>query len=951
MQLRKMYFNINGVDRMVMCDPDKDTLADLLRNWGLTGTKVGCGTGQCGSCSVILDGKVIRACTKKVSKIPEFSKIITIEGIGTPMNLHPLQAAWMVHGGVQCGFCSPGFIVSAYGLLMENLSPTREEVRQWFKKHNNVCRCTGYKHLVDGVMAAAEVMRGEKTMEDLQYKMPESGRIYGTSYPRPSALAKVTGTCDYGDDINLKLPDGTLHLAVVLARVNHAKIKGIDFAEAEKTPGYVQAITHKDVQGTNRIMFPSGLARSKAEGFERPIFVEDKVYRYGDIVAVIAASSRRQAREAAAKVKVDYEILPAYMNALDAIAEDAQQIHEDFPNLYVECPLVRGDSEKALEEAYVVKKGSFYVQRQPHLVIEPDTALSYIDEEGRVTIQNKCLDVGLAIGTLCPGLGITEDKMRMIENPTGSSFGYAVSPAIVGVMAVCAMATKRPCALTMSYEEHQHNTGKRMPCYSNLTLAADENGKLTATEFEYLYDNGAYTELTFGIMRGVIHTGFPYKIEHATGIAKGTITNHNFTTAFRAFGSPQIYLGFEQLVDEIAEELNIDPLEFRRRNVFREGDVSICGAVPEVYSMVEIIDNMKPRYDAAVERCKKFSTPEKPRGVGLACGSYIVTTGVEDRAEVSLELRPDGGVTCYGTWSDQGQGGDAGVLVHAHECLRPLGLQPDQFRVIQCDTAICPPSGGALGSRSNVMSGLAIQDAANQMLKAMDKGDGTYRTYDEMVAEGIPVKYLGVRDNSCVEGEHDDYDPNTGQGDPIHMHTYGMFLSEVEVDVATGKIQVLSMDCEGDVGVVTHYINVEGQAFGGMAQGIGLALSEDYDDMKKHATLLGAGAPTIDMVPDELHAHHVETPREHGPHGSGGAAELYLTSPHAAIMNAVYNACGIRIREMPARPQKVLEALKKKAEGVKEEYVPYVFDSDFHEHMQWIKENPVERSTVKGITG
>ena len=951
MQLRKVYFNINGVDRMVMCDPEKDTLADLLRNWGLTGTKVGCGTGQCGACSVIVDGEVVRSCIRKVSKTPEFSKIITIEGIGTPLNPHPLQVAWTTYGGVQCGFCSPGFIISAYALLMENKAPTREEVRAWFKKNHNICRCTGYKHLVDAVMAAAEVMRGEKTMDDLQFKMPENGSIYGQSYPRPTALAKVTGTCDYGDDINVKLPDGVLHLAVVLARVNHANIKGIDFSEAEKVPGFVQGITHKDVKGTNRIMFPSGLARSTANGFERPIFVDEKVFRFGDIVAVVAGTTRRQAREAAAKVKVDYEMLSAYMTALEAVADDAQRIHKDFSNMYVECPMYKGDSKKAIEEARVVKRGSFYVQRQPHLVIEPDSALSYIDEEGRVTVQNKNLVVELCAPILCDGLGLTPDKFRMIQNPTGASFGYSFSPAIVGVMAVCAMATGRPCALTMSYEEHQHNTGKRMPCYSNQTLAADKDGNLTATEFEYLYDNGAYTELTFGIMRGVIHTGFPYKIPNAMGIAKGTVTNHNFTTAFRAFGSPQIYYGFEQLVDEIAAELDIDPLEFRRRNVFREGDISITGAKPEVYSMVQIIDNMKPRYLAALERCKKESTPDKPRGVGLACGSYIVTNGAEDRAEGALELRPDGGVTFYGTWSDQGQGGDVGPVVHAHECLKPLGLRPDQIRAVQCDTAICPPSGGALGSRSNVMIGLAIQDAAKNMLAAMKKTDGSFRTYEEMVAEGLPVKFMGVRDNSFLEGDHKDYDPNTGQGDPIHMHTYGLFLSEVEVDVKTGKIQVLSMDCEGDVGVISHYLNVEGQAFGGMAQGIGLALSEDYDDLKKHASLLGAGVPTIDMVPDNLHAHHVETPRQHGPHGSGGAAELYLTSPHAAIMNAVHNACGIRIRELPAKPQKVLEALKNKADGVIEEYTPYFFDNDFHEHMQWIKDNPVSKSTIKGITG
>ncbi|KNZ40860.1 (2Fe-2S)-binding protein, partial [Acetobacterium bakii] len=187
MAKRKMLLFINGAERMLVCDPESDTLSDVLRRIGLTGTKVGCGTGQCGACSVIFNGKVIRSCSKKMKNIEDGSEITTIEGIGSPTQLHPIQLAWIVYGGVQCGFCTPGFIVSTKGLLDTNDNPTRQEVRDWFRKHRNACRCTGYKPLVDAVMAAAKVIRGEMTMAELSFDIPEDGRIYNTRYPRPAA--------------------------------------------------------------------------------------------------------------------------------------------------------------------------------------------------------------------------------------------------------------------------------------------------------------------------------------------------------------------------------------------------------------------------------------------------------------------------------------------------------------------------------------------------------------------------------------------------------------------------------------------------------------------------------------------------------------------------------------------------------------------------------------------
>ncbi len=938
MSLSKKVLIINGAERTLICS-ENDKLSDVIRRLGLTGTKVGCGLGQCGSCSVILDGKVTRSCTKKMKNVNNGSEVVTIEGIGSANNLHPLQLAWIIYGGVQCGFCSPGFIVSAKALLDQNVSPTRQEVREWFQKHRNACRCTGYKPLVDAVMAAAKVIRGEIPMDDLYYKIPKDGKIYGTGYPRPSALAKVTGTCDFGDDIGMKMPVA-LHLAVVLARVSNAKILSIDISEAESMPGVEKVITHKDVQGNNRINWPVGHPRSKADGFDHALLCEDRIYRYGDVVALVAARTRDEARAAAEKVKFDYEQLPEYLDILETMAPDAPQVNEQYPNIYLETPVLKGkDTREIISESPHVVEGSFYTQRQPHLVLEPDTNQAYIDSEGVLTIQCKSLFLALIPLTISHGIGYPMEKIRVIENPTGASFGYALSPFIPGLTALAAVVLNKPVTITLSYEEHQHMTGKRAPGYVNAKLACDDKGKISAIEYEIAYDEGAYTEgVDVKIQKGLRFMGSPYTIPNAMGLSKTVFSNHAYGIAYRGFGSLQCYTCSEQLMDMMAEKIGMDPLELRYLNVYRDGDVSLNGNKFTVYPMTKILDKLRPHYEEALARAKKESTPEKKRGVGIACGEYNVTSAPNDRAEVALELNPDNTITNYNTWEDQGQGADAGTIVHTHEALKPLGIKPEHIKLCQNDTWLAPDTGPAAGSRSHYMAGNAIIDAAEKLLDAMRKPDGTYRNYDEMVAEGIPTKYSGVHDTT---GYTTDLDPNTGQGDPTAEYTFGAFLTEVEVDVATGKTKVLSMRCVADVGVIGNKVSVDGQAYGGMMHGIGMALSEDYSDVKKHIDLVKSGFPFVEDIPDDLEVEYVETPRPKGPHGSSGCAELFQTSPHVAVVNAIYNACGVRIYELPARPEKVKAALEAKERGEELKPKKYYMGSDLHETIDYMIANPV----------
>jgi aldehyde oxidoreductase len=902
----KKLINVNGIGRTMVVDPEASLAYVLREQLCLTGTKVGCDTGQCGACSVIMDGKVIRSCITKMKRVPDDANITTIEGIGTPDNLHPLQLAFAVHGAAQCGFCTSGFIVSAKAMLDQNADPTREEVRDWFQKHRNVCRCTGYKPIVDGVMDAARVLRGEIKQKDLEYKLPPDGRLWGSKYPRPSAYAKVTGTLDYGADLGLKLPYNTLRLALVQAEVSHANIISIDTSEAEKMPGVHKVVTHKDVKGKNRISGLITFPTNKGDGWDRPILCDKKVFQYGDAIAIVCADTQEQANAASKKVKVELEELPAYMSAPAAMAEDAVEIHPGTSNVYFEQSIAKGENTVPLmEKADYVVEDEFYVQRQPHLTVEPDVGFAYFDEDERLTIHSKSIGLHLHHAMIAPGLGIEPEKLRLVQNPTGATFGYKFSPTNEALLGVACMATGRPVFLRYDYKQFITYTGKRSPFFTKIKYGADKNGKLMAMETDWIVDHGPYSE--FGdllTLRGAQFMGAGYNIPNIRGRGRTVCTNHAWGSAFRAYGSPQSFFAGESLMDELAEKIGVDPLELRYLNVYRAGDTTPTGQVPDVYSLPEMIEKLRPLYKAALEKAGKESTPEKKKGVGVSIGIYGCGIDGVDSSEVWVELTKEG-VTVGATWEDHGQGADMGMLGTTHEALRPLHIAPHQIKLVMNDMAFTPNSGPSGGSRQQVMSGNAIKNGCENLLAAMQKPDGTYRTYDEMSAENIPLRYTGKwsasMNSNCDE---------KAQGSPFAVYQYGVFMAEVTVDTTTGKTAVDKMTVVADVGKINNRLVVDGQIYGGVAQGIGLALSEDFEDLDKHTSMVACGIPYSKDIPDDIDIIYVETPREYGPFGAGGVGEMPLTSPHAAIGNAIYNACGVRITRLPALSEKVLAGLK-----------------------------------------
>jgi aldehyde oxidoreductase len=903
----KKTLKINGVDKVVVARAG-DTLADVLRDQlGLTGVKVGCGEGQCGSCNIIMDGKLIRSCVVKMAKVADGASITTIEGIGTPDNLHPLQSSWIVHGGSQCGFCTPGFIVSAKALLDQNPNPSRDQIRDWFTTHRNACRCTGYKQIVDAVMDGAKVLRGEMNAEDLEYKLPEDGQIWGGKYPRPSAVAKATGTLDYGADLGHKLPPGTLYLGLVQAKVSHADICGIDTAEAEKMPGVHKIVTHKDVKGKNRITGLITFPGNKGDGWDRPILCDTKVFQFGDAIAIVCADTEENARAAAEKVKVDLEVLPAYMSAPEAMAEDAMEIHPGTPNIYFELPIVKGkDTKPLMDSAAQVVEGEYYLQRQPHLTMEPDVGFAYYDDEGRLTIHSKSIALYLHHAMIAPGLGIEPEKLRLVQNPAGGTFGYKFSPTMEALLGVACMATGRPVFLRYNYYQHITYTGKRSPFWMKIKYGADKDGKITAMETDWSVDHGPYSE--FGdllTLRGAQFMGAGYGIPNIRGKGRTVCTNHAWGSAFRAYGSPQSFFASESLMDELALKMKMDPLELRARNVYRKGDTTPTGQAPEVYTFPEMIEKLRPLYKAAKDKARSESTAEVKKGVGISLGIYGCGIDGPDASEISVELTKDG-VTLASTWEDHGQGADMGALGTAHKALSPLGIRPEQIRLVMNDMALAPNSGPSGGSRQQVITGNAIKNGCDLLVAAMRKKDGSYRTYDEMVAEKIPLRYSG----KWTASMNTNCDLQTSQGSPFAIYMYGLFMAEVAVNTKTGKTTVEGFTVIADVGSINNRLVVDGQIYGGVAQGIGLALSEDFEKLDKHTSLLACGIPYAKDIPDRFGIHYVETPRENGPFGAAGVGELPLTSSHVAVINGIYDATGVRIRHLPALADKVLEGLK-----------------------------------------
>ena len=881
--MKKVNLNVNGRGVQVVAD-DKLVLLDLLRDiLGLTGAKQSCDRkGQCGACTVIVNGKAVLSCLTKVAGLND-AQVITVEGLGTPDNPHLIQEAFVLAGAIQCGFCTPGMIMAAKALLDQNPDPGRDEIKQALRR--NLCRCTGYTKIIDAVQLAGRFKRGEIAPDAVRPR-PEEDAL-GVSHPRPSAMIKACGTARFTADIRIP---GALELAALRSPHAHAKILSIDFSSALEQPGVVGIMTARDIKGTNRLkyMIP-----------DRPLLCEDRVRYIGDPVAVVAAETRDQAVAALNSIKVDYELLPVLSDPKEAMADDAAQIHDQWPNLCFTQPHKRGDVGAALADSKVVIEAHFKTQINHQAPLEPETCAAYLEgdgEEEQLVVIGRSINIHHHLGMLQEAVGW--ENMRYEEAFTGGQFGIKLEITSEGIAAAAAVHFRKPVRYIPNLAESMQMTSKRHPFDMKVRMGADAENRLTGLEMDMIVDNGAYHSNGHVIInRALLMLSGSYYIPHVHCLSRLVYTNNPWGSAARGAGPPQAHFALECAMDMLADKLGVDPLEFRRINTLKPGQSKSTGQVVDQWPFPELCDALRPHYERALGEAAEFKEGTIRRGVGVGAGAFGIG-GPGDSAIAALELDDDGGVTIYAAAADPGEGTDSMLTQLA---AKNLNLPLKKVRLVTRDTDRTTATGPAAGSRLTFMVGGALMDAVNQLKNAMAEVGA--KTGEDLKKADKPVRYIG-RKKAMDSGS---LDPETGQGPSFDSQVHAIQLVELEVNTETGEVTVLKMTTACDAGVLINPLNVEGQLHGGMDMGVGFALREQYipGQTKDWATFKFPSMKTAFDMETIL----LQTPRNRGANGAVGVGEMTMVPTAPAVMNAIHNACGVWVTELPALPDKVKAAL------------------------------------------
>ena len=889
--MQTIKLTINGIQHQVIATPQM-VLIDLLRkDLHLTGTKQSCDRkGQCGACMVIVNGKAMRSCLTKVVKL-EGAEVISVEGLGTPENPHLIQEAFVLSGAIQCGFCTPGMIMATKALLDINPDPDLPAIKAALA--HSLCRCTGYKKIIEAVQLAGKFVRKETTPEIVRSQIGKEP--VGNSHVRPTAMLKACGLANFNDDI--PLPADALELAVVRSTEYHATITAIDTSQAEKMPGVIGFVRASDIKGTNRL---------RQVQPDQPVLCEDKVRILGDPILVVAAKTREQARAAASVVKVEYEPLPVQMTPLESMAPGAFVIHPHAPdNVCCTQPLIKGDAEAALKEAKTIYEAEFATQTNHQAPLEPEVSSAYFEGEGEhreLVVVGRSINIHFHLNQLKETLGY--DKMRYKEAFSGGQFGIKVWIITEAIAGAAALHFNRAVRYAPTMEESMLITTKRHAYPSiKVKFAADDKGYMTAYFCDFIMDKGAYTVNGPVILgRAIMMLSGSYNIPNIKALGRSIYSNNAFGGSARGAGPPQTTFAMESAVDMLAEKVGIDPLKFRRMNSLKPGQTKGTGMVVQQWDFDVVCDTIQPAYERAIKEAQEFNSRggSIKRGVGIAAHSFGIG-GAGDSAKMSIEIDPDDGITIYAACADPGEGNDAMLTqIAAHQ----LGLPLDKIRLYTRDTDKTVLMGPAAGSRMTFMAGHTLLNAIANLEKAMSEA-GT-RNYAGLIKAGKPTRYEGAHKNDVPAG----LDKQTGQGYAQVSECHNIQMAEVEVNMETGATRVLKMTVAVDAGTIINPQAFEGQLEGGIDQGVGYALREEYI-LGKTTDYVSFKFPTI-RDGFEIEIINSKTPRYNGPLGATGVGEMTMVSTAPAVTNAIYNACGARIYSLPATPEKVKAALSSK---------------------------------------
>ena len=918
---------VNGVHVHLECGP-AEMLSEVLRErLGLTGTKIGCNEAECGTCTVLVDEAPVLSCTYPALKAHGRS-IQTIEGLTPPDGLHPLQQAFLVHGAVQCGFCIPGQIMTAAALLKQTPEPAPAEIRQALK--DTLCRCAGYPAIERAVVAAADSLRTGKPVAGPEEVAWEGGRVIGGTRPRPDGRSKVTGEAVFTDDLTFA---GMLHGRALRAGVPHAILRRLDVSRAREVPGVQAVLVAEDIPGERN----HGLV---VRDWPVLVGVGERIRTVGDAVALVAAESREAATRALETIETEYEALPVVTDPVRARAADAPQL-QPGGNLLKHIKVRKGDVEQGLRQAEVVLDRTFHTPMTEHAFMEPECSVARPLADGRMEIY-----VGSQIPyadreQVAASLGVPQESVRVIGQLVGGGFGGKEDIAGQIHAALLARATGRPVKVLYDRNESLLVHPKRHATQIRITLGATRDGTLLAAQTELYGDTGAYASLGDKVMtRATTHSAGPYRVPHVRADCYAMYTNNPPAGAFRGFGVTQSCFAIESVMDELAAELGLDPIDLRRRNALDVGMETNTGQrLTESVGLLECIDRVEAELRRRVDGNPFVArtvpgAPSRRRAWGFAVGykNTGLGGGAPDKAGAQVELYEDGSLQVRTASAEIGQGLVTVLQMIAAE---EMGVPLERVHVLLSDTDLTPDGGPTTASRQTFVAGNAVLHAARTLRQAaaataaehLDCPPEEVRFVEGLAQVGnrrIPLGMLagwmraeGRQPSSAFEYWAPETRPLGSGGDMHFAFAFAAQAAEIEVDLETGEVSVLQVVAAHDVGRALNPLGLQGQVEGGVMMGIGNALTEEFivDQGVVYTDRLARyRMPSIVQTP-EITSIVVEHPVSTGPYGAKGVGEIVSIPTTPAITNAIFHACGVRVRRLPVDQDWLARQLAEKGTG------------------------------------